>query len=141
MNRLDKLALAAVIITTLLCIRGSVDAAYAYTSTRPISATGSMIGLAGWLIATYGPISIAVWFWRWAKQVRASWVPHLLFLPCAAGIFRAGEALMLFVIGDPDFDATLGGPVIPAYLLFIAAAGGYLAALVSKRALPTRVKA
>jgi len=133
MNRLDKLAFAAVIITTLLCVRGTVSIFYVYNSVQPIFGTKLMIGFSGWFIATYGPIAIAVWFWRWAKHIRASWVLHLLFLPCAFTVLRAGEALMLYVIGDPDFDATLGGPVMQAYLLFIVAAVGYFAAVVSKR--------
>lgn len=135
MNRFDKLALAAVIIVTLLCVRGSGDFVYDYYMDQ-IPEGMLPIGVAGWAIATYGPIAVAVLFWRWAKRIPAPWVLHLLFLPCAAVLFRIGDALMLSVIEDPDFDATLGGPEMPAILLLVVAVGGYFAAVIARQ-IPT----
>lgn len=133
MNRFDKVALAAAIVTTLLFARGTFFIAQFYIEYLSIAGTTLLIGVAGWLIATYGPIATAVWFWRWAKGHRSPWVLHLLFLPCAGLLLWAGESLMLFVIDQPDFDAMLGGPANQATLLFVIAAGGYFAALLSRQ--------
>ncbi|HEY0026832.1 MAG TPA: hypothetical protein VGC35_03085 [Allosphingosinicella sp.] len=130
LNRLDIVAVVAVIVSTILCIEAALHAADAYTHFRPISGAKQMLGVIGWIIATFGPIGVAVCFWRLAKRVRAPWVVHLLFLPCAYALLMAGVYLMLFVIGDPDFDSTLGGPVMQAALLFAAASVLYFGAAI-----------
>jgi hypothetical protein len=84
-------------------------------------------------VATFGPIGAAAGFWRLSKRSGAAWLVHLLFFPCAFALLEAGGALMLFVIGEPDFDSTLGGPVLQAGLLFPVALAAYLAALASRR--------
>ena len=133
MNRLDKVALAAAIVTTVFFARGTFFIAQFYIDYRSIPAMTLPIGIAGWLIATYGPLATAVWFWRWAKAHHSPGVVHLLFLPCAVSLLWAGERLMLFAIDQPDFDAMLGGPANQAALLFVIAAGAYFAALMSRR--------
>ncbi|HEY1607164.1 MAG TPA: hypothetical protein VGF77_16360 [Allosphingosinicella sp.] len=133
MNRFDKMALTAVIVVTLLCARGQVTIAHLYIQMDHLPETIIPIWAAGWAVATYGPIAIAAWFWRWAKRASAPGVLHILFLPCAIILLNMGEMIMLSVIPDPDFDATLSGPMIPAMLLLIVAAGGYFGALVAKR--------
>jgi hypothetical protein len=133
LNRLEIVAIMAVVVTSFLCIWGTLDVAEAYLSVRPMPPGRQMLGLLGWFVATFGPIAAAAGFWRFAKRVRKPWLLHLLFFPCAFALLRAGAALMLLVIGDPDFDATLGGPVLQAGLLFAVAVAAYLAALVSSR--------
>ena len=88
-----------------------------------------MLGVLGWLVATFGPIVLAAIFWRLANGSRAAWLLHLLFLPCAYALLRAGAGVMLFVIGDFDFDSTLGGPVLQAGLLFMIASAAYFVAV------------
>jgi hypothetical protein len=135
-NRLEIVGLVAAVLTTCLCIRGASQAAELYLTARPATAGMKALGLAGWAIATFGPMAVAALFWRLAKRVRARWLVHLLFLACAIAVFRAGDALMLFVTGTPDFDDTLGTPEMQAALMFVVAAAAYLAAILS--ALPFR---
>jgi hypothetical protein len=89
-----------------------------------------MMFLLGWLLATYGPVGTAALFWRLAKPSHVAWLFHLLLLPCAVVMLWGGGLLMASVVGDPDFDSTLGGPIIPALLLFFLAIFGYATALV-----------
>jgi hypothetical protein len=132
MNRFDKLALVAVILVTLICVRGPGDLVYDYYR-KQIPDGMLPIGLAGFVIATYGPITVAVLFWRWAKRTSMPWVLHLLLVPSAAGLLSIGEALMLHVIKDPDFDATMDAPLMASTLLFLVAIGTYFGALIAKQ--------
>ncbi|HEX5184206.1 MAG TPA: hypothetical protein VFW19_13795 [Allosphingosinicella sp.] len=133
MNRFDKMMLAAAVVVTLIFARGQMEIARLYIQMDHLSDRIIPTWTAGWLIATYGPIAVAAWFWRRAKRARAPWVLHILFLPGAIILLNAGESIMLSTIPDPDFDATLGGPMMPAVLLFLIAVGGYACALVSRR--------
>jgi hypothetical protein len=128
LNRFEMVASAAAIVTTLLCIEGTLNAAEAYLNSRPISGVIRMLGVLGWAVATFAPIGLAVGFRRLAERASRPWLLHLLFLPSAYALLRAGGGLMLFVIGDPDFDATRGGPVIQASLLFALALVAYYGA-------------
>lgn len=130
-NRLELVALTAAIVTSWLCMRAALDASEAYLIGRHITAGMKMLGLLGWAIATFGPMGLAAGFWRLSKRIRARWLVHLLFVPCALALFRAGDALMLFVAGTPDFDDTLGGPEMQAALMLLIAAAAYLAAILS----------
>lgn len=128
MNRFEKLALASVIVVSLLCVRGPGDLAYDHY--RAQVPEGMLpVGLAGWAIFTYGPIALAVAFWRLAKSIRSSWALHLLLLPSMIALARTGSELMLLVIDDPDFDATMDAPLMAGVLLFLIAVGGYFGAL------------
>jgi Mg/Co/Ni transporter MgtE len=131
LNRFDVFALAAAVVTSWLCLRAALDASEAYRMARPLTAEMQTLGLLGWAIATFGPMGLAVGFWRLSKRFRARWVIHLLFLPCAIALLLAGAELMLFVIGHRDFDDTLGGPVLQAALMLVLAVAAYFAAVVS----------
>ena len=131
MNHFDKFALGAVILTTLLCARETLAIGSFYIDFLDLPPSAAATGVAGWLVATYGPIAVAALCWRWAKRVRFPWVPHLLLLPAAVIVFRTGASLLLSVIRQPDFDAMIGAPVFPAILLFVIAIGGYFAAVVA----------
>lgn len=124
MNRFEKLALASVILVSLLCVRGPGDLAYDHY--RAQVPEGMLpVGLAGWAIFTYGPIAIAVAFWRLAKRIRAAWALHLALLPGMWILHRIGGDLMLSVIDDPDFDATMDAPLMAGTLLCLIAIAGY----------------
>ena len=132
MNRLEKLALTTAIVVTILIVTGLRSVAYTYYLDQ-VRAGGLPTWAAGTMLATYGPIAAAVLFWRCARKINALWTSFVLFLPCAVALLQAGETLMLSVIDDPDFDAMLGAPTMPANLSFIAAVGGYLAAVIARR--------
>jgi hypothetical protein len=142
MNRFDKLALVAAAAVTLLSASEMFAIADLYIEVQHLSAAMTMIGVTGWLIATYGPISVAAGFWRSAKRHRAPWVLHILLLPCAFITLLIGESLLLYAIQHPDFGAMIGAPVAPALVLFVVSVGGYFAALVwtqvKREAVPSR---
>ena len=82
LNPLEMLTLAAVIFTTWLFLQAALDAAEMYTTVGgPISQANQMLGIFGWMVATFGPIGLALVFWRLAKRFRGRWILHLLFLP------------------------------------------------------------
>ncbi|MES2441600.1 MAG: hypothetical protein V4574_02120 [Pseudomonadota bacterium] len=132
MNRFDIFALVAVVLVMVLCLGATLSAVDIYIVRAHLPWTMAAAGVAGWILASLGPITIAALFWRWAKRVRWSWVLHLLFLPCAGIACWNGQSLMLFVMGEPDFDATIGAPVMPSFLLMAIAVAGYAVALFSR---------
>ena len=131
MNRFEKIALLVVILVTLLSNFGTGGHVNTYYRGQ-MDDDGLMMWIAGWIVATYGPIATAACFWRWSRRFGAGWILHLLFLPCAIILFNVGEGVMLSVIQDPDFDATIGGPILPATFLLSVAVGMYLAALIAR---------
>ena len=50
-------------------------------------------------------------------------------LPSVLATLKLGSSLMLSVTGSPDFDDTIGGPVIQAYALLLLAVIGYYSAV------------
>jgi hypothetical protein len=128
-NRLDVFALVAVIVTTALFLGAALNAADLYTSVQAMSAWEKAVGCFGWLLATFGPITVSIAFWRWSERLQKAWILHLLMLPLAYALVRSGASLMLVVIGIPDFDDTIGGPVIQASTLFVLAVIGYYSAV------------
>jgi hypothetical protein len=133
-NRLDVVAAVAVIATSWLFMRYAWFAADLYFNStfHPLSGAMQALGVVGWLLATFGPVGVAVIFWRLAKRGRKWLLLHVFFLPCAIALFVTGQRIMLLVIGDPDFDATLGGPVLQAFALFVFSVAAYFAALAWK---------
>lgn len=130
LNRLEIAAAVAAVVSTWLCIGAALDAADLYRMTRPISGAMQVLGVVGWAVATFAPLGLALCFWRLSKRVARPWLLHLLFVPCAGALMAAGSELMLFVVDDPDFDSTLGGPVMQAALLFVFAVAAYFAAAI-----------
>ena len=102
-----------------------MHAAALYTSVKAMTPWEKVVGCVGWLVATFGPITVSVIFWRLSKHLQRALVLHLLMLPIAYALTRAGAWLMLYVIGVPDFDDTIGGPIVQAFLLFVVAVIGY----------------
>ena len=133
MNRFDKMALGAAIVATFVFRPETMNAYYWNVEILHLSAKMWTIVAAGWIIATYGPITIAAWFWRLMKRIRAPWVLHLLVLPCAVITLWTGASLMFFASEDSGSDHLEGVPVATAALLFGVAVGGYFAALAWRR--------
>lgn len=130
LNRMDVFGLLAVGVSTFLFAGGAINAASLYASVLPMSAGDIALGLLGWLVATFGPMMLAVAFWRWAAAIRKAWTLHLLMLPLALALMKLGTSLMLAVTGTPDFDDTIGGPVNQAMLLLLLAVIGYYSAVI-----------
>jgi hypothetical protein len=124
-NRLDVFASVAVVVTTGLFLDEALHAAILYSSVQRMSAWDQAAGCFGWLLATFGPVTTSVVFWRWSKRFAKGWILHLLMLPLAYTLVAGGSALMLFSIGVRDFDDTIGAPVIQAGALFVLATTGY----------------
>ena len=130
LNLLEKAALVAVIVTSWLCFRAAVDAAEMYRHFLPLPGAMQVLGVLGWVVATFAPTGLALCFWRLAPRLSRPWLLHLLFPPCAVALFQGGAGLMLFVVGDPAFDSTLGGPVLQASFLLAFAMAAYPGALI-----------
>ena len=128
-NRFEAFAVVAVVVTTMLCLDLALNSAHVYTSVQTMSAWYQVLAVLGWLIATFGPITTSIVFWRLSKRLRKAWIVHLLVLPLAYAMVSGGASLMLFATGDrTGFDNVLGGPVIQAGILFILTVIGYYSA-------------
>ena len=135
MSRFEKIALATAIVATLLGAIGLRSPAFQYYVDQMLSGSVAIFVL-GWAVATYGPLALAVAFRRLAKRFLApiSVALHLLFLPCAIAIYLCGDAMMVASISDPDFDAMIGDPDLPAFLsLAVAIICYFVAALLERR--------
>ena len=74
------------------------------------------LAIAGWLIATFGPIALSMCVWFVARRLKAQWLFHLISIPAAIILFRQGT--LLFFYG-----AKASGDNSPeGYALFMAAA-------------------
>lgn len=132
MGRFDKLALITAVLATAVHATNGSRHAHAYYVSQ-IEGAGLWIWVTGWLAATYAPLALAVWFSRQAKRTASPWMLHLFFPPAACAFFWGGSTAMLSVINDPDFDATLSTPLMPAIFLFFVAMFGYVATAVVRR--------
>lgn len=130
MNRFDIAALCAAIGITLLYGREVAHASELYLAHASTAERARWI--AGELVATYGPIAFAAFCWRWSKRTSRPALPHLLALPGALLLFRAGAEAMLAAADFGDFDDTIGAPVIPGTYLLLLAIVVYVAALVNR---------
>lgn len=132
LNGFEVFGFLAVAVTTVLFMGAAFNAASLYASVRPMSISEKVVGCSGWLLATFGPIASAIVFWRLSKTARKGWMLHLLLLPMAFAFLRIGASIMVAVTGGlPDFDDTLGGPVLQAFtLLILTIVGYYLAVLI-----------
>ena len=134
MNRSDKLALAGVILVSLEGAAFTRSFAYhLYFDGMPMGKL--LIAASGWVLATFGPIRTAAFLWRLSHRFPKAWLLHLLLLPCLYVLLLAGERIMLSTVSDPDFDGTLGAPIMPAILCILLVAATYFSALASEYAL------
>lgn len=131
MNRFDKFVLVVALLVTLLCARTIVTIFQYHLETLAPKSLATCI--AGWLIATAGPLVIATWCWRKAKHARFPWMVHLGMLACAFVLLKTGLTIMLATLDQPDFDVMMGGPSNPPLILFLFVIGGYLMGLAYRR--------
>lgn len=131
MCRSGKLALAGLVSVTLLGAAFMQSRAYGlYFNRMPFGEW--LVAAAGWIIATYGPVLVAISLWRSAKYCRNPWALHLLLLPILYVMLVAGSRLILTTLYVPDFDATLGAPILPAFVSIVATVTIYFFALVAE---------
>lgn len=93
MNRAGSVAYGVAVIALILLTGQDMNNStlFLYDSlTPPMFA----LAIVGWAIATFGPVTLSVCIWGLVKRVRARWVPHLLFIPCAIAFFRGGATLL-----------------------------------------------
>jgi hypothetical protein len=135
MNRLGSLAYgAAVLAIALLCARDVIGpGAYLY---QRLTSPNVELALAGWLIATSGPLLSSISLWRWRRRLQPLWMWHLLFIPCAIVMFRAGESILFRAAGVPDGDSIEGYTLLAAsgfLILTLLVHAGALVALGASR--------
>ncbi|MDQ0250001.1 hypothetical protein J2W22_002065 [Sphingomonas kyeonggiensis] len=130
MNRFEISALCTAILITLLAVPNFRMISEIYLA--PASTAKWAIWIAGEVVITYGPITVAALCWRWSKRGRLGWLAHLLVLPGAILLLHAGQAILLSVSNFPDFDIAIGAPIMPATFMFLAAFATYCAALLSR---------
>lgn len=98
------------------------------------------VAIAGWVLASYGPILVAALFWRWADRLSKGWLLHLLLIPCLFGLLIAGARIMGSTVVDSDFDNTLGAPIMPATFCALIVIAVYFPALAVKYAMRSKVR-
>ena len=139
MKRSDKLALAGAIIMSCQGVSfatGPVFRLYA----PEITAREFPVAIAGWALASYAPILVATLFWRLATRFSTGWLLHLLLLPCLYALLLAGSRIMLSTVNDPDFDNSLGAPIMPALFCALVVTVVYFSALAVKQVSRWRVR-
>lgn len=129
MNRVGSVAYGAAIIALILLCTQPVNnsALFLYDhSTPPMFA----LELAGWAIATFGPLILSICTWGVVKRVRARWALHLLFIPCAIALFVGGYRLLHYAFGSPADSMPEGLFMILALLLLCLAGMVHAGALI-----------
>ncbi|MDB5703226.1 MAG: hypothetical protein JWN66_342 [Sphingomonas bacterium] len=63
------------------------------------AARDAALGVTGWLIATFGPVTLSVGVLLVARRLKARWLAHLIFLPAAIVICREGGYLFFYGAG------------------------------------------
>jgi len=122
----------AVAGVTLLTADATITAlAVAYDVAEKVTA----LAIAGWLAASFIPISLSALIWMMGRQVepRWRWLPHLLFIPAAIAVVRLGSSLYLRETGlMPDSmmtDFTLMAATGYLLLALIVHLGAFVAAV------------
>lgn len=126
---MDVFGLLAVAVTTLLFVGAALGAASLYVSVRPMSAGEPNRGLLRLVSRDLWPDDLSDPVLALGQKPPQWRTLHLLMLPLAFAMLKLGASLMLSIIGSPDFDDTIGGPLIQAGALFLLAVIGYYSAV------------
>jgi hypothetical protein len=137
MNRSDKLAVVGAVIMSYEAFSFAIGPVIGLYLPE-ITACELPVAIAGWVIASYGPIVVATLFWRLADRLSMGWLLHILLVPCLYALLLTGERLMLSTVSDPDFDGTLGAPIMPAMFCDLVVIVVYFSALVAKQVFKSR---
>lgn len=128
MNRLGLFAYGAgVAAIALFTARETIEpSVYLF---QKHSSGAAALGATGWFIATFGPLALSIWFWRWACRLDARWVLHLLYVPFSIATFRVGESILYNAAGVPDGDSIEGWTLLAASSFLVLALLVHIAAL------------
>jgi hypothetical protein len=129
MDRCIKLALVGVITVSLAGFSFINSFAYRLYFGQ-VPTTKLSVAVTGWALASYGPVIVAALIWKLAKRSSVPWLFHILLLPSFYALLVAGNALMLSTLNVPDFDDTLGAPIMLALFIIIGTMAIYLLALI-----------
>jgi hypothetical protein len=121
-DRIGWLAWGTAAIAIAFVARSDVAGMVAFyhdTLTR----AGFGLAMLGWIVATYGPMTLAVLFWRSARM-RSHRSARLMFLPCVIAVAAVGEAMLYVATGG---FAELGPDLVlrPAWLLLVLIVAAY----------------
>lgn len=133
MRRSDLLALVGVFLMSCEGVSFAMGPLFRQLYLPRINAWEFPIAIAGWALASCGPILVAALFWRLAGRFSAGWLLHVLLLPCFYALLLAGNWLMLSAVDVPDFDVTMGAPILPAFFCILVITVVYFSALAVKR--------
>jgi len=122
MKRLGTLAYGiAIASVALIMARETIEPSmYVYQRLGNMAA----LGVAGWMIATLGPVALSIGVWLLARRLKARWMLHAMCVPMAIIIYNVGASLLFHAAGVPDGDS------IEGYTL-LAAAGFLLVILIA----------
>ena len=68
--------------------------------------------IVGWSIATFAPLLLSVCILIFQRRLKARWLVHILFVPCALALYRVGGTIL-----DPS---AMGEDIIAEYALILA---------------------
>ena len=114
MNRLGIFAYGAAVAGIALLTAREVIEPSVYLYQEHTSGMVAL-GVAGWCIATLGPLALSFSFWRLARRSDTRWVFHLLFIPCAIAVHQMGASILFFAADVPDGDSIEGYTLIAAF--------------------------
>ena len=131
-RRCDKVALVGLVIVSLW--GASFLDGPEYTLSFPkMPTTSFLVAVDGWVTAHYGPIIVALAFWKSSGRSSVPWLFHILLLPSCYALLASGDRIMLSTTIVGDWDSTLGAPILPAFLVVIATIAVYYVGLVARR--------
>jgi hypothetical protein len=95
-------------------------------------ARDATLGVAGWLIATFGPIALSAGVLLVARRLKARWLAHLIFLPAAIVTFREGGTLFFYGAGVSGEGSPEGFALVLAIMFLLLTLVVHTAALVAE---------
>jgi hypothetical protein len=124
MRLCDKVASAGIIVVSLwgvAFVHGrDYDLYFSHIPTGRLAAA-----IIGWVAAHYGPVVIALVFWRLADRSPAPWLFHISLLPSFYVLLAVGFRFMRSASKTDDWDATMGSPIIVAVAIMIGTMAVY----------------
>ncbi len=95
-----------------------------------------IVGLGGWLAATFGPMYLMTVFKRLARRSTTAWPIHLLFAPALLAAWWVSCFVVTYADGDqsrgPD-ERGLGIILLPSMLVLLVTLGIYYGGLVLRQ--------
>lgn len=132
MRLCDKVALAGFIIVSLwgfaFLHSGDYDLYFGQIQAGRLAAA-----IIGWVAAHYGPVLVALAFWRLADRSPAPWLFNVLLLPSFYVLLVMGFWLMRSASKTDDWDSTMGSPIIVAVPIMTGTMAVYYVAWILRK--------